>query len=156
MKSYSHDHKKRKVVEKSTLSNIVKMDSTEERLMLLFDNYKTRARYEGIIDNDMLHLRATTWKEYVCHHCFRSMELSKYKDGSPVWTPFFVLQRYKHNQFTKPLLIRLHDECMKKLIWKIATKQAYCLTIFPKDVRSIIRDILLYKHRSQLKEVAKV
>lgn len=50
----------------------------------------------------------------------------------------------------------LGDKTPRRLYEKAYLEDSYKATIFPKDVRSIIRDILLYNHRSQLKEVAKV
>ena len=143
--------KKPKVEETKTYGNAFVLESTEERLMLLFDRYKARKSAGGLVDDDTL-FHMTTWKtDRTCHSCFHEIvSTRRYLSEHHDIYPFFRLQRFKYNKYTPLATIRIHTDCMKKTIWKIATKQAYSITILPKEVRSFIRDILLGTHKRAL------
>ena len=127
------------------------MSSTEERITLFLDKYKARKKSGSTIDKDMFQLGTTHISDKVCHQCFERVEKTEYMASKA--NVFFILKRFRHSQFTPPMFVRLHIDCVKKLIWKIATKQAYSITILPKEVRSVIRDVLLHTHRDELKEI---
>lgn len=142
--------KKQKISEEPVPNADFSMSSTEERLMLRFDDYKTRKRTSLVVDDDTLKMTTTWRKEKACLHCFKYFEPSYVYLDPPKINPYFILQRFKYSKFTPLLTIELHPDCMAKLIWIIATKQAYSITTLSIQMRSYVRDILLRMHKAAL------
>lgn len=152
MSSESNKKKRRKVEEAPTSRDAWRMGQTEERIMLVLDKYKARKRACEIIDNDTLHI-TMSWKDMYCHECFE--KLPKFNGHLVESRMFFRLRRFQYSKHTPLMLLRIHYMCMPRIIWKIATKQAYSLTVLSIQMRSFIRDILLRMHRKALETVVK-